>query len=479
MGAPLPVVTPPKRKKAPTRHRFASCNVLRYSSGAHQLWQFNVAGTEVTLHLERAATNAEPLPKKSIAKGAQTLWRPRLNVLWLPPDQVFLRVIHLPASEPEEIPAMVELQLEKLSPMPVAQVVWSCEVVSQSTTQQQTIIVIIASRNMVEEFLGRLESQGYLADRLELPQLHQLLTTPIEGDGVWFYPDPEGMPPTCLVAWWHKSTLCQVNCLRLSTAADWSAAVNRQLTQIAWAGEMEGWMTSLPRCHVVADSRTAEQWKPVLEEWSGQPIGVLPQVELRELAALNVQRLAKNQTQANLLPVEFATRYRQEIIDSLWMGGLGALLVIYLVGLFLYFAAVQVFLFQRNQLDTTLAGLKPKYTAAVQAKARIQVMQEQMNLKYASLECWKAVAELLPANLTLTDLSLQQGKTLTIHGLAPATEVNTILEYNRTLRQHRPDGTNGNTLFSAVQAPNTHQQTGSGSESSYSWDFSCDLRQQY
>ena len=41
-------------------------------------------------------------------------------------------------------------------------------------TNLQTVVVVIAARNVVEEFLGELEGQGYLADRLELPLLDQL-----------------------------------------------------------------------------------------------------------------------------------------------------------------------------------------------------------------------------------------------------------------------------------------------------------------
>ena len=33
----------------------------------------------------------------------------------------------------------------------------------------QTVVALIAARNAVEEFLGRLEGEGYLADRLEVP----------------------------------------------------------------------------------------------------------------------------------------------------------------------------------------------------------------------------------------------------------------------------------------------------------------------
>ena len=44
----------------------------------------------------------------------------------------------------------------------------------------------------VEEFLGKLEGQGYLADRLELPLLDQLQATAITEDGAWIYPEVGG-----------------------------------------------------------------------------------------------------------------------------------------------------------------------------------------------------------------------------------------------------------------------------------------------
>ena len=82
-------------------------------------------------------------------------------------------------SDFDETLAMVELQLEKLSPMPVAQIVWSIHVLPHAEGNLQTVIVMIVARNAVEEFLGQLEGQGYLADRLELPLLDQLQATTI------------------------------------------------------------------------------------------------------------------------------------------------------------------------------------------------------------------------------------------------------------------------------------------------------------
>src|SRR5262249_58909414 len=128
-----------------------------------------------------------------------SLWQPKLNVAWLPPEEVFIRVAQFPQSTPEETRAMVELQLEKLSPIPVTQAVWTMHILpgsSGSRTPQaegaklenlQTVVVVIVARNVVEQFLGQLEGQGYQADRLELPLIDQLEATPVAEDGAWIY----------------------------------------------------------------------------------------------------------------------------------------------------------------------------------------------------------------------------------------------------------------------------------------------------
>ena len=66
------------------------------------------------------------------------------------------------------------------------------------------MIVVIVARDLVEEFLGKLEQQGYLADQLELPMLDQLLATPINGDGAWIYAGQSGWE--CLPRWWPGGT---------------------------------------------------------------------------------------------------------------------------------------------------------------------------------------------------------------------------------------------------------------------------------
>ena len=157
---------------------------------------------------ESSSAPGQPLPAKHVAKSWTSLWQPKLNVAWLPPENIFLRVIELPKSSFGETLAMVELQLEKLSPIPVTQIVWTLQLLPQSPSESlQTIIVVIVERKVVEEFLGKLETQGYLADRLEAPILDQLAATPGTEDGTWVYPALLNGQNAALVAWWFGGAL--------------------------------------------------------------------------------------------------------------------------------------------------------------------------------------------------------------------------------------------------------------------------------
>src|SRR5438874_3093238 len=262
--------------------RWHSCNILHSAHDVRNLWQFS-AGSKIALQRQIAALPTEPLPPKVVAKDWQTLFQPKLNVAWLPADQVFLRVVQVPKSDLAETQSMLELQLEKLSPMPVAQVVWGFELLQPSGTQDamttlegemQTAIVIVVARSYVEEFLGKLEAQEYLADRLELPLLDQLRATAIKEDGGWIYPGAGGDQYSCLVAWWYGGTLRNLSLVHLPATEKRGDLLQEQLMQMTWAGELEGWLTFLPRFHLVAAEPAASAWKALFKP--EQQIDVVP-----------------------------------------------------------------------------------------------------------------------------------------------------------------------------------------------------------
>src|SRR5579862_7985093 len=153
--------------------RWNSCNIFQLSPDANRLWQFEAKGN-FKLTKEARSESSQPPPANLVAKSWTSLWQPKLNVAWLPPESVFLRVIQLPKGALSETISMVELQMEKLSPLPVAQIVWTLHVLPQTSGDLETVVVVIAERKAVEEFLGKLEEQKYLADRLEAPMMDQL-----------------------------------------------------------------------------------------------------------------------------------------------------------------------------------------------------------------------------------------------------------------------------------------------------------------
>ena len=452
-----------------------SCNILQIASDANRLWQFDAKGGSFALNREHRAALDEPLPPRLIAKSWSSLWQPRLNVAWLPPENVFLRVIELPRSNFEETFAMVELQLEKLSPMPVAQIVWTIQILSRysdpprqneaktgakaetATSAEtkaedlQTVVVVIAERSVVEEFLGKLEGRGYFADRLEVPMLDQLEATPATEDGlsrqseaaadVWMYPLVLAGQNALLVAWWGSGALRSLSYVVLPPAGDRANNLKAQLAQLAWAGELEGWLTAPPnRWHLVADSANAAEWENALREGLSEPVQVTPPLPPAELAAHTARRAAASGSRATLLPAEFPARYHQQFVDRLWLRGLGATGVLYAVGVVIYFCAVGVLSYRTQGVERQVAAWSGSYTNALQLKAQYDVLKERQELKYAALDCWKIVAEQVPPNITLQRFSFADGKKLSLSGTAAADQVNTLFDFNTAMQKVTANG---------------------------------------
>ncbi|MST94937.1 MAG: hypothetical protein EXS33_06670 [Pedosphaera sp.] len=450
--------------------RWHSCNVFQTGKDSRQLWQFTVSGGHFNLAREEKKLLAEPLPAKLISKDWHTLLQKKLNVAWLPADKIFLRVVQLPASDFAEMQSMLELQLEKISPLPVAQIVWSFELLAKKPGGLLTAVVIIVARSLVEEFLGQLEAQGYYADQLEVPLIDQLLATKVEDDGVWIYPGAGAEEQSCLIAWWQGGVLRNLSLLHLPKE-NRVAFIRDQLAQMTWAGELEGWLTGAARQHLVADATVAAEWEDGLRENSDAPVLVSAPLPPAQLAALTARRAAQAAPRVPLVPPEHVTRYRQLFVDHIWMRALGAVLVAYLFGTLVYFGALEFLKYQIGGVEQHLATLSGSYTNAIKLREKTKVMQDQLSLQYAALDCWKAAAELLPEDLTLDGLRFEKGKTLTIFGTAPEASAIKVTGYYDALRKvivkDQP-------LFITPPGSKPPSITTRGNQ--ISWSFVCELK---
>jgi hypothetical protein len=438
--------------------RWNSCNVLQVAPDANRLWRFDAKGGNFVLDREQKIPGGEPLPARWVAKSWSSLWQPRLNVAWLPPENVFLRVIELPKSSFEETQAMVELQLEKLSPLPVTQIVWTLHVLSASASPRhdgpaaagdlQSVVVVIAARAAVEEFLGRLEKDGYLADRLEAPMLDQLEATPATEDGAWIYAGTRGKD-AALVAWRSKGVLRNLCLVVLPPEAGRVKSLQDQLAQLCWAGEMEGWLTEPPQWHLVADPVNAVEWQNLLREALNEPVGATEPSLAAELAARTAHRAASS-SGAALLPAEFSARYHQQFVDRLWLRGLVTTGILYAIGVVIYFCATTVLNYKTVVVEQQAAQLGDSYTNVLQLKARYEVLTERQQLKYAALDCWKIVAEQLPAGLTLQRSSFADGQKLTLSGVCAPDQIGEISDQGKFYDAVRKAKLDGQNMFEAT-----------------------------
>jgi hypothetical protein len=449
--------------------RFASCAVLQAEKDVRQIWQFSTSGDKVTLQREESTLPNERLPASIVGKDWQSLFQPKLNVAWLPADQVFLRALQLPKTgDLAELQSMVELQLEKLSPMPVGQIVWTFEPMpTGGFGDLQTVIIIIVARSLVEEFLGKLEAQGYLADRLDLPLLDQIRATRIDTDGIWVYPDAGTDPVSCLVAWWYGHTLQNLSLVRLPAAENRGQVFQEQLHQMAWAGELEGWLTAPPRIHLVAEGETAAAWLPLFDADSiVQAISPLASSELAAMAARRATRASEGKV--GLMLPELLARYRQQFIDRLWMRGVGALVLAYIFGVIIYFGVSEWANWRLDNVRTEISRSANSYTNALQLKEQVRVLQDQLDLQYAALDCYNAIAEFLPQGLMLDSMNFERGRRITIFGTAPADESPKVQEFNDALRKATAKG---QPLFARVQAPSSNVR---GNQ--LAWNFWCEIK---
>jgi hypothetical protein len=450
-----------------------SCNILLAEPARRHLWRFEAENSKVKFSGEHTVAADQPLPARWVAKDWHTLFQQKLNIAWLPTDQVFLRVLQMPMCEFAELLTMLEFQLEKISPIPPAQMVWSVELAPPNSaipSNLQTVVVIILPRVLVEEFLGQLEGNGYLADRLEVPYLHQLLSAPVEGEGTWLSIAKAGEKLICMAAWWYGGALQNINLLHLTAPDQFSREVGDPLTQTIWAGELEGWLHVAPVWHLVAEPETAAVWLPAIEEWANQMVEVTPLLAGGDLARVGAGRLARGESRMNLLPAEFATRYRQQFIDRIWMRLLAAILGIYVIGVGIFFAALQVARYQQNRLQNDLAGLTPEYIKSQELKAKIAVARTQASLKFAALDSYKAVTDKLPGGLALQGLTFSRGRTLSLAGVAD--DARKVTDYNEELTRVE---INGEKFFARVELKQTRTGPGQFGPNTTSWAIECEL----
>jgi hypothetical protein len=471
--------------------RLKSSNILHFAPDAKRLWLFDAKGNNFVLGRELRAGHTEKFASKFTTKSWTTFLQPKMNIAWLPPESVFLKVIELPASNFDELFTMVEFQLEKISPVPPAQIVWTMHLLptrraapvqpaaeAAVVENLQTVVVVIVDRAAVEQFLGKLAEERFQPDRLEVPLLDQLDAIITGEDGVWILPLNVGNQSTALTVWQGGGALRHLSFIHLPATGDRAAELKHQLELITWSGEVEGWLAESPQWHLVADPALAAVWEPLVKSTVEANVRLSAPVPPAELATRTARRAAAASPKSNLMPAEHLVQYRQQFVDRLWLQALFALGAAYILFLIVYFSVASVLGLKASRIQQEVAGMGAAYTNALQLEARYDVLKQRQDLKFAALDCWKLVAENLPEGLMLQRFGFADGKDLSLSGTCSADQINLIADKDRFYDRIRKAQKDGQTMFSqdpTVGSQLLYRQIGANSSGNYSWNFGVEL----
>ncbi|HTA29370.1 MAG TPA: hypothetical protein VK731_02735, partial [Candidatus Cybelea sp.] len=111
------------------------------------------------------------------------------------------------------------------------------------------------------------------------------------------------------------------------------------------------------------------------------------------------------------------------------------------------------------------------YTEAKKDRDQLIILQDRQALKFAALDCYKAVAEFLPEGVTIDDVYFDRSK-FELRGTVTSEERDSVENFNEELRHAPNPNKPGELLFAEVVAP-TYPKIGA---TSTDWRFTCKLK---
>lgn len=460
----------------------------------HRIQQFDCVGADFKAPRSQDCPIHQKPKENWSLKDCRNLLRQKINVSWAAVEDVFLKVIHLPGESPEELRMMVELQLEKISPVPLAQLVWDIQVLPNpeplpmperdpahpqevlNPMYRYTVVVLMAERTAIENLLALLEESDFYADRIELPFLHEILQSPDTRGGLYIYPMRSGSKNLAVTAWWTQGQLQNLDMIYLPVDEAWKRVFPIQLNQVIWAGQLAGWLKDKFSWTLLVPAEDDEalpiaDWNTLLTDLYGE--GKLDKrMTEPELARLNCSLICTGPT-ANLLPPEFAGTYRQKYVDKLWIQGITAAVAAYLIFCLVYFGGATFVDFQKSRTEAKIQLLNSDYQTALKLREQLELLQLQHSLKFAALDCYRLTAELLPPELKLTRFNFNGGSEISYVGEAPSEQIGAVTAFNEQLSRALTYGNNPVPFFKKVNPPTSVQKA--GAPDTLTWRFTCEL----
>lgn len=442
---------------------FTTCNIASKTNEATELRSYAIKGQSSQIQKSFSVNQDEAFPPVKFDKTWKDSFQPKLNVGLIPSQFVFLQIIELPTTDASEIPEMLELQLERISPIPPAQIFWNFYVISNAGTSNEqssdssSVLVLIAEQKVVYQYIEDLQSRNFYPDIVS-SDLMMHFASPEKIDVIQVIPSESFSSHTCLVLWWFDGALKHISQISAEDKEKLLSQVEQDIKQTFWSGQMDGWASHFPAIEIQCPTESRAEWTSFQESISETQVRFRDS-DSDESKGKQLATLFGNQSvRADLLPEDTRKANKNRQFDSTWMTALGCAVILYLMGLGFYF----VFL---NQAQSVMANVNDQidsvsvtYTNAMKLDERIRITESQLKLRFAALETWKSVVDSLPTELTFKQFKFSKRETLLLNGQGPIGANGQVNQYVDTLTDLKD--LDGNKLFEKVERKSIQNSRG-------------------
>lgn len=391
-----------------------------------------------------AATLADPIQRAEAIRrqcpdltGAVTIG--------LAPNQMLMRVVELPSTDPVEMAGMIQLQVDQFSPFPEDRMAVSYEVLR--ATETTCLVLIAAVPKEQVEALGELlrptgvtirridaEIMGWwrlLADSSAIPSegRHLLLLLETSG-GVWIAVQA-GLP----------QAVKAISPMEGLTPEEYAEEL---------AGEMSALIVSLDLEHGVMPVGGLDCWSrdvdmtlivARLQQELGhavrlQSLETLPPLSEGLARRMLVPPFTAHHSQGlqavlDLVPAAWRMAVTSQRFQKRLIMAVGVATSLWLVGVAGFFVGFQWNRLHLNRLEARLVALQQPADEVRHLQRQVHSFETYLDRQRSALECLREISVALPKDVDLTSFQFKKGKTISLRGEARAVEP--IYDFKKSL----------------------------------------------
>lgn len=381
---------------------------------------------------------------------------PGAITIGLPSSRLLLRVVDLPSADPAELPGMVELQADKLSPFPSEETAVSYELLATRESASR-VLIVAAHRPMIERLRRAVEARGAAVRRVDAGILGWWRTLGDAGKV-----RPVGRQALIRITADEADIIVTESA---TPAAVRLLATRREVGPEEYAAEIAReaayTLTSIEARYGTGAVTLVEVWHEgpapdglaeALREHCRTEIEMMPLDSLPIATEGLARRAADARPGAvDLAPPEWArTRRASSMRRRLWIG-LAAAAAVWLLGVGALLGALQYQRRETRELRTALEQVGKRADEVRAIQRRVREMEQYIERNKSALDALLEIVLVQPDDLVFTMVVYKKSREVILSGEAPS--VNLIYQFKQGLDQSK--------MFSSVRldGPTTDART--------------------